>query len=100
MSPPSVFPLTQAPPDFEPVIWSEFSLFFSADFLEVDGVTYVIKDSVAYKDCPDCGSAYPLPLLRSHIKVRLGLWGDINFNLQILDWSEVCMVGEFTFKSN
>ena len=34
-------------------------------------MTYVIKDSVAYKDCPDCGSAYPLPLLRSHIKVGL-----------------------------
>ena len=72
VSPPSVFPLTQAPPDFEPVVWSEFSLFFSADFLEVDNVTYVIKDSVAYKDCPDCGSAYPLPLLRSHIKVGWG----------------------------
>ena len=53
VSPPAVFPLTQAPPDFEPVVWSEFSLFFSADFLEVDGVTYVIKDSVAYKDCPE-----------------------------------------------
>ena len=71
VSPPAMFPLTQAPPDFEPVVWSEFSLFFSADFLEVDGVTYVIKDSVAYKDCPDCGAAYPLPLLRSHIKVSL-----------------------------
>ena len=73
VSPPAVFPLTQAPPDFEPVVWSEFSLFFSADFLEVDGVTYVIKDSVAYKDCPDCGAAYPLPLLRSHIKVGLSI---------------------------
>ena len=38
--------LTQVPP-----VGSEFSLFFSAGFLEVDGVTYVIADSVAYEDC-------------------------------------------------
>ena len=42
---------------------------FTHDFVQVDGVLYVVRENLAYKDCNECGRSVALPMLSLHLKV-------------------------------